>query len=235
MSFEPLADPFGLRADPDRYVPRPATERALDELERGVLLSDRPVVLFGPPGIGKTLLLRVLGRRLATSFRSAYLPYPLLKPGEICRWALMELEEVHTGDPEAALLEAARRTGEQDLGVLLLIDDADALPLRTAERLFEMFHQCQGDLRIVMAAADSPRSTAVGVPSRAPNGTSSPNGFVRNPTSKLSSMSGGTVNLLRSLNGRSRQSACSMSNSLSSSGVGSMYQSRKAPPRSSRI
>ena len=161
MSFEPLQDPFGLLTDPELYVPRPATERALEELERGVVLGDAPVALFGPAGIGKTLLLRVLSKRLAGSFRSAYLPYPLLAPRDLCRWALMALEEGATDDPEAALLAAARRGSNEDLGVLLLVDDADALPLKTGERLFEMLRSGQGDLRLVLAAADHARAWRV--------------------------------------------------------------------------
>ncbi len=161
VSSQPLADPFALLADPDLYVERPATERALDELERGVLLGEAPVALFGPPGMGKTLLLRVLAKRLAGSFRAAYLPYPLLAPRDLCRWALMELDELPTDDPEAALLKAARRGPDQDFGVLLLIDDADALPLRTGQRLFEMVQASGGDLRVVLAAADHARAWRV--------------------------------------------------------------------------
>ena len=51
-----LPDPFGLTADPDGYVPRPATEEALAALLKTLREGRRPAALLGPPGLGKTLL-----------------------------------------------------------------------------------------------------------------------------------------------------------------------------------
>ena len=82
-------DPFAMLTDPDAYLPRPASEQALDELERAVLLHESPVALFGPPGIGKTLLLRVLARRLQGSFRAVK---PLLEFSYSTTW---QFEEYH--------------------------------------------------------------------------------------------------------------------------------------------
>src|SRR5262245_52473240 len=50
-------DPFSDAPDPARYVPREATERALERLLECAVQPDRPAALMAPPGHGKTLLL----------------------------------------------------------------------------------------------------------------------------------------------------------------------------------
>ncbi len=154
---EPRSDPFGLLANPSSYVPRPATETALQELERAVLLADAPVALAGPPGIGKTLLLRVLATRVAETLRSVHLPYPRLEADDLFHWALRELGIGPVEDPQAALLDAAHPHGDDDLGLLLVVDDADALPPKSAESLFALNRRSDGELRLVLAVSDPER------------------------------------------------------------------------------
>ena len=95
-------DPFGVTADPDRYVPREATERALEDLER-VVREERSALLVGLPQIGKTLLLRMLCRRVEPEMRVVYLPYASLSPAALAGWALQILEVPTSLDPVDAL------------------------------------------------------------------------------------------------------------------------------------
>jgi len=90
--------PFGETADPDLYVPRPASDAALEALlaaARGP--GQGPAVLVGPPGLGKTLLLRRAGRRLGAAWKSVYLPYAALELEEFARLALGLLGEAEPG------------------------------------------------------------------------------------------------------------------------------------------
>ena len=58
-----IARAFGETANPDEYIPRPACEEALAELERTVFDQEEPCALIAPPGMGKSLLLRVFAKR----------------------------------------------------------------------------------------------------------------------------------------------------------------------------
>jgi general secretion pathway protein A len=149
----PAPDPFGATADPETYMPRAATERALAELERALLAGDFPVVLTGPAGIGKTLLLRVAGRRLEGRVHCVYIAYAALSAAELCSWILGLLGESApaNSDAEAALLAAAHRFAQGGTPLALLIDDASAVPPDTAERMRTLAAGSRGALQIVAA------------------------------------------------------------------------------------
>jgi hypothetical protein len=80
-------DPFAPTADTERYLPRAASEAALAELEGALRDGATRILLHGPPGIGKTLLMHVLAKRSLSHFRLAEASYPALPPGDLCRWA----------------------------------------------------------------------------------------------------------------------------------------------------
>jgi len=151
-------DPFAPTADPARYVRRDACERALAELIRALGRSRGPVALTGPPGLGKTLLLRVLAERLRGCACPVHLPYPALAASDLCAWALKELRIPGDGDPEAAVVAAARRARRP---IVLLVDEASLLPLATARRLAHLCAASRGALRVVAAASDAAGTSAV--------------------------------------------------------------------------
>ncbi|MBW2242703.1 MAG: ATP-binding protein [Deltaproteobacteria bacterium] len=79
-------DPFSVTASADAYVARPATEHTLAALEQE-LAGDAPLLtMVGPPGIGKTQILRVLAGRLAGRFQTLHVAYGSLEPDELERW-----------------------------------------------------------------------------------------------------------------------------------------------------
>jgi MoxR-like ATPase len=56
----PRLNLFVASGDTRRYLPRPATEEALARLEERVIVDRaEATLLIGPPGIGKSMLLRV--------------------------------------------------------------------------------------------------------------------------------------------------------------------------------
>jgi hypothetical protein len=154
-----VVDPFGASAQPARYVPRAATERALDALVETVVAGGS-AVLAGIPGVGKTLLLHLLAERIAPEIRCVYLPYPSLPLGALCAWALEELGAPSTYDSAGALVAWARRERDDGRGLLLAVDDAEAMPESALRELARMAAESRGDLRIV-AAVDMAKAEAV--------------------------------------------------------------------------
>ncbi len=156
-------DPFAATSDPDAYVPRPACERVLRALEAGVSAGQRVLVLSGPPGLGKTLLLRVLEKRLAVRARCLFLSYAAFEWEELCRFAVGLAGEGTPagGEGEARLATLARAEAAQGRTLLLLIDDASALPLEVARRLSALAETLGGALRVVAASVDDSRSGGV--------------------------------------------------------------------------
>ena len=154
-----LPDPFGLTADPDGYVPRPATEEALAALVKTLREGQRPAALLGPPGLGKTLLLHLASKRLDDWLRSVYLPYAALPLDELCAWALSLLGFSQSSDTISDLLRTASELRSRGSGLLLLIDDAGAMPLPTARKLGDLIALSSGGLRMLAAAAEGPSAS----------------------------------------------------------------------------
>ncbi|MDJ0866731.1 MAG: ATP-binding protein, partial [Myxococcota bacterium] len=144
-------DPFGPTPDPAGYVPRPATERALEALQAALADGAVAVALRGPSGIGKTLLLHVLAARNASARRVAYVRYPQMAAEDQCRWVLATLGEATDGDPSEALLAAAR----SGAGLVLLCDEADHFPEAAAEALLDLARGSGGAIQLVLVAGEA--------------------------------------------------------------------------------
>ncbi len=148
------ADPFASTTNAGEYVPREASEAALESAEWALRSGRRTLALTGPAGMGKTLLLRVLEQRLGSDFRVVYAPYAALPSDELCAWLLGLLDEKSEGAPEQELVDYARRCAEQTQGLVAMIDDAASLPLATARRLGALVAEAEGALRLVLVCAD---------------------------------------------------------------------------------
>ncbi len=130
----------------------------LDALETGFRAGRRVMALSGPGGLGKTMVLRVLEQRLAAEARCLHLPYAALSTQDLVEWVFGLLDAPQQmGSSEAALrtLAAAGRP------LLLLLDDASALPLDTARDLVSWAHAFDGALRLVFVPIDDDRAGRV--------------------------------------------------------------------------
>jgi len=158
MSQTTIAEPFALTTSPAVYLPRPDTERALDELEEWVENDTTSSIwITGPPGMGKTLLLRVLADRLTDRRLCVYVLYPVLHPKQLATWVLDALGELVGDAPQDRIAGLAEQRAEQG-GLLLLIDDAMWMPPATRSALDDWYRESNGALRSVLAATDSPAS-----------------------------------------------------------------------------
>lgn len=141
--------------DTRRYLPRPATEDALMELEQRI--GDEGAVatlLVGPPGIGKSLLLRVLAQRLRRTLRTVTLGAGDIDAPTLCAFVLAQLREQASNDPEQAVLLLAADWSAKRSALVIAIDAAEQLPLATAGRLGALAMTAGGGLRIVAAAQE---------------------------------------------------------------------------------
>ena len=163
---------FSELSDPAHYVPREETERVLGELLRRVARPAEATALVAPPGLGKTLLLRLLAERLRNKLQCVYLPYGAIGVRELSAWILGELRRTGklpkgwdasrsgvVGDPAAELRAVAHTLRAQRSGILLLVDDADGLPSETARALGEWALGSGGALRVVLACCDDSRGS----------------------------------------------------------------------------
>ena len=154
-------DPFADHPNPELYVARPASEGALADLLVCVSRPDRPAALLAPPGLGKTLLLRMLASQLPPALRGVYVPNPVLTPAELCAWTLGCLASPAWPDPISVLGAYAEHLAERGGALVWLVDDAHSLPEETARWLGHMLARARGALRLVIAAVEDERAKAL--------------------------------------------------------------------------
>jgi len=152
---------FRETVDPRSYVPRTDTEDALDALAGVFRGDDLAGVLCGPPGLGKTLVLRLLEGRHRDVSRPVYLPYASLELDELWAWTLGLLGQPRVADVDRAVEDLAREGRQQGRPLVLLIDEANSMPLDTARGLGERVAELSGDLRLVLTAPDDARTSRV--------------------------------------------------------------------------
>ena|GEM_PF-4795528 len=162
-----VVDPFGLTADPRAYIPRPESERARQLLEEGVLDPQAAAVRFsGPSGFGKTLLLRLLRDRLGAQLEVVQVPHPSFGPGGFWLWVTSELHAAPGLDPKRTVRRLAAHAYARGSSVLLLVDDAHALPAATLSDLLATSASEPG-LRLVLGISDGDE-LAVPLPENVP-------------------------------------------------------------------
>jgi type II secretory pathway predicted ATPase ExeA len=153
-------DPFGPSANPGAYVACEASERARAALER-TLDEGRVAAIVGPPGHGKTLLLRLLGGREEERARVAYVPFCTLDEDDLYAFVLNALGAPPAeGEPRAAVLDLAGSLAARG-GIVIIVDDAGAMSDACAASLAALYREGQGSVRIGLAAVAAPDAARV--------------------------------------------------------------------------
>ena len=145
-------DAFGLTADPSAYVPRLTLEAAVAELSELIGKTPACAALTGEAGLGKTLVLHVLRERLAGAFECLYVPFPRLEPSDFWAWTAVAIGLGSGDDDRGAVLGRASSLAADGSGLVLLVDDAAALP---AETRGELILACETTGLSVVLAFDS--------------------------------------------------------------------------------
>lgn len=112
-------DPFRAGPDVDAYIRREDFEQSCEYLTAKLIDGPTWVGISGPPGVGKTLLARLLLRRLARRFSVVHVPESNLSPREMERWIAAQLGAA--AEPIAVLAAARARAGRP---LLVAIDEA---------------------------------------------------------------------------------------------------------------
>jgi hypothetical protein len=154
VSTPKLIDLFEESCDPQTYIPRRASEDVLRCLS-SLLRDDEPVMLLhGPAGIGKSMLLRVLGERFESERRVAYVSVTDSPEPELCHRILDLLSEPAAEDPAQALIRAATAADTDHPRLLLLIDHANLAPIASSLQLVSAAQAAAPRLSVIFAVAD---------------------------------------------------------------------------------
>lgn len=154
MSTPKLIDLFEESCDPQSYIPRRASEDVLRCLS-SLLRDGEPVMLLhGPAGIGKSILLRVLGERFESERRVAYVSVTDSPEPELCHRILDLLSEPAAEDPAQALIRAATDADADHPRLLLLIDHANLAPIASSLQLVSAAQAAAPCLSVIFAVAD---------------------------------------------------------------------------------
>ncbi len=152
LSGSPLGQRPYERAKPAALL-LPPVEVALDRVEQHVASGAHDVLLMGPPGVGKTFLLRHLAARPLRPGRVFYCPFLHFEPQEAVRW-LLTLLRLPTDAGEERLVPELMRGGRPWAPNLLLLDEAQAIPEDTLRHLAALLRRCDWGLSRVWAGID---------------------------------------------------------------------------------
>jgi type II secretory pathway predicted ATPase ExeA len=132
--------PFLAAPSPGRYFAAASIENARLTLTRCIERAAGGGMIVGPAGTGKTLLLHVLAEQFKERFQPA-----LLTGGHLTtRRALLQVilfelglpyRKLEEGELRLALIEHLTRSEHGPAGMLLLVDEAHALPIRLLEEV----------------------------------------------------------------------------------------------------
>jgi len=132
--------PFSLTPDTEYFYRYSGHQEALNVLLVALRGGEGFVRVIGEVGTGKTLLCRQLLKVLQDDCATVYLPNPLLTQRELYQAITSELQIETSEDATVqqliqSILEALIRLREADRPVVILLDEAQAMPLQSLEAL----------------------------------------------------------------------------------------------------
>jgi len=146
--------PFAAAPDPSGYFPTSAMEEARQRIGRSIQRGEGPVLIIGAAGLGKTMLLEVIAQQFREQYQSV-----TIASGQLCtRRALLQrllfeldlpYREMDESELRLSLLTYLQPQEESARRILLLVDEADALPPRLLEELRALTNLASGGQLLV--------------------------------------------------------------------------------------
>lgn len=135
-------EPFRLTPDVDYFFPSEVHSEALETLLYSIKAGEGFVQVTGEPGVGKTLVVRSLLKKLGDGVETALILHPRLGPEELLKVILVDLgmdaAELEKKSKEA-LLRSFREylldKGQRGITTAVIIDEAQDIPDDTLEEL----------------------------------------------------------------------------------------------------
>lgn len=148
--FQCRTKPFTLTPNPRQVFLSSGFQSALFELGRFIEEGEGISVLTSGPGLGKTLLLRLVAEKYKNEHSVIYLPTPnYATRADLLQSLLFELNQPYTGMREQELrlrvISALRNNAGHSKGTLILIDETHLLPERLLDELRGLMNFMAGD------------------------------------------------------------------------------------------
>lgn len=147
--------PFSLTPDPDYFFPASNHIKVIEVFKYGFLKKEGFMLLTGEPGLGKTLLIKLILRSLPESYEKIFLLTPTLSPYELIISISQKLNLIAENKDNLSkefllnlLQKYLKKLDSQNKTLLIVIDEAQNLPLETLEelRLLNNFETEKGKL-----------------------------------------------------------------------------------------
>lgn len=133
--------PFRLTPDTRYFFPSSRHKAVLETIRYGLARGEGFLVLVGDPGIGKTMLLRILLKELTEErYRTALIMTPALEPKELLQAILEDVQlPFKASDSKERLLRTFQRyllqEAAQGRQFVLVVDEAQNLPAESLEEI----------------------------------------------------------------------------------------------------
>jgi general secretion pathway protein A len=134
--------PFSLTPDPDYFFPASTHIKVIEVFKYGFLKKEGFMILTGEPGLGKTLLTKLILKNLPENYEKISLLTPTLSPYELIvnisqkLGLIPENEKIPSKEILLNLLQKyLENLGKEGKTLLIIIDEAQNLPLETLEEL----------------------------------------------------------------------------------------------------
>lgn len=136
--------------DPEHWLRTTGLENARHEVEEALRSRPDPILVSGPTGHGKTLLLRSLRINAPRELIPLFVPFSNVEPDDLARWIVGPTLET-IGDPAVELMNMLRANVRSGRKTLLLMDEVQSTPPETLAKLFELLAESGGAVSVVLA------------------------------------------------------------------------------------
>ena len=140
QTFQLTSRPFNNVPTPEHYFASSSSQQALDMARMCIDRSTGPVVLVGSVGMGKSLMLQMIGQSFGDRFDVVQIECSRMEQrSELLQSILFELDLPYSGLSEGelrlTLMGHLKKKEPTNDGMLLLVDEADRLSVELIEEL----------------------------------------------------------------------------------------------------